>query len=807
MLFQPTNITPSSFAGVGGDLVLAGHDMVVTWQVNGTSPMTAYQIVIYANNASSTQLYTTGKVTLNTPFYGVDGMGNVVPFSATIDSADLSSAGVVSGSTTGYKYKITQWWDTNDYIEQSSENWFIIQTEPSVTIDTTTLTSPSAPITGSYAQSEGVGLDWVRWVIELADPGTNLSTGTVLLDSGKIHTQILRYSYDGWVSGTKYAVTLTYQLQNGYTGETSAIVSASWAQMESRANVTAALTRDCANAVIWYPVPTFSEISGTPSGVSVVGKNLIFSSGSETLEWDGGIMTGNPAYGFLVWCGIPYGTITMETEGSFNTTTDVFYRDNTLRIELDPTAGTLTWTAIGDDENETGTFSIGSDISGQLVTVIAGVGTWYVVVQTSSTRMTVNGTQSSAQILARTVFSINGNTVSDNNNIEINGTVYNLQTFDGENQNVTVYDFVSPIKSSVTIYPDNAVARLSGLQECRFIGIVSSQYTEETMNELLEGTGEQPVFTPDWLFLSNWENDGYDVFGVLKENTTEDTPQTNSIIVYRRENGAPYMEKLFAISGQENMESGDIGKIIDYAVVSGKNYTYSVYYAYEDGNGGTSFSMMVRTGSVSPCYWDWILTTAERNEDGTYHVTGSYRFGLNLETGAMSNNNAPTLMTNFTRYPTRQGVSANYRSGSLTSFIGSVDAAENTYIDTAEQADAILALGASTDTKFLRSRKGELWMVDTAAATMVQVGDKYKEQPYTATLSWVETGSASNVPIISIPTDAAWEDAEGTPGSSGTSDIITTPLLVTENGVYTAPNGFAYTPVTVMIPTATGVSF
>lgn len=754
MLFQPTNITPSSFAGVGGDLVLSGYDLVVTWQVNGTSPMTAYRITIYSNDAASTQLYTTGQINLSAPFYGVDGMGDVQLFTATIDSDDLDNAGIVTGNPNGYKYKITQWWGTNDYVEQSSENYFIIQEEPSVIIDKTTLTSPSEAITGSWEQTEGVGLEWVRWIVSLTDPETNLSTGDVVIDSGKIHTQQLAFSYDGWISGTMYSVHLIYQFQNGYTGATNAVITATWAQAEARATATALLTDGCANALVSYPIPTYAEITATPTAASISDGVLNITSASETLEWTGGIMTGSPAFGGLVWSGIPNGTVTMSVVGSFTTAgSGTFYRDNTLQIELDPTTGTITWTAIGDVNDETGSFSTGTVLEDKNVTVLCGKGKWHVSVENES------------------------------------------------------FTFDSPLVASVTAYPDNVILTLAGLQECRYFGFLSTDYAETTMDALMSGDGAQPEFTPDWLYLSNWEDDGYTVLGSMPETTTQDTPQTNSIIIYRREDGSPVMEKLFALNGQTNMDFRVIGKIIDFGIVSGKTYTYSVYYSYEDGEGNTSFAMLLRTGSISPCYWDWILTTAARNEDGTYRKTGSYRFGLNVETGAMSNNNVPALMQNFTRYPTRQGVSANYRSGSLTSFIGKVDSEENAYIDTAEQSEAILAIGASTDTKFLRNRKGELWMVDTAAATTMQVGDKYREQPYTVTLSWVETGNASNVPIISVPTDAAWQDAEGTPGSSGTSDIITTPLSVTENGVYTAPNGFAYTPVTVMIPTATGVSF
>lgn len=44
-------------------------------------------------------------------------------------------------------------------------------------------------------------------------------------------------------------------------------------------------------------------------------------------------------------------------------------------------------------------------------------------------------------------------------------------------------------------------------------------------------------------------------------------------------------------------------------------------------------------------------------------------------------------------------------------------------------------------------------------------------------------------------------------GGGGGGDVSVVSLTVTDNGVYTAPSGKAYSPVTVSIPTATGVTF
>ena len=69
MLYQPSNISPDQIYGTG--TVDITDDLNVSWRVNGDSAMTAYKIDFYQNDANSTSIYSTGKVTLGTPFWGV----------------------------------------------------------------------------------------------------------------------------------------------------------------------------------------------------------------------------------------------------------------------------------------------------------------------------------------------------------------------------------------------------------------------------------------------------------------------------------------------------------------------------------------------------------------------------------------------------------------------------------------------------------------------------------------------------------------------------------------------------------------
>ena len=52
MLFAPTNISPSTFGGLGNGTVDATQPLVVSWQVNGNSAMAAFSITIYKQDAA-----------------------------------------------------------------------------------------------------------------------------------------------------------------------------------------------------------------------------------------------------------------------------------------------------------------------------------------------------------------------------------------------------------------------------------------------------------------------------------------------------------------------------------------------------------------------------------------------------------------------------------------------------------------------------------------------------------------------------------------------------------------------------------
>ena len=213
MLYQPSNISPDAINGTG--TVDISVDLSVSWQVTGTSAMTAYKITIYANDAASTQKYTTGKVTLLEPFWGVNYAGEVQYYTATITAASLSSAGLTNGNE--YKFLITEWWSANDSVEQITPSLFLTRSSPSVALTTIgTVDTKAYSFTGTYSQAQGDGLKFIRWQIAEED-----SADEPFYDTGNIYgTGEIRCDYDGFFTGQSYAVKLTVETVNGISATT-----------------------------------------------------------------------------------------------------------------------------------------------------------------------------------------------------------------------------------------------------------------------------------------------------------------------------------------------------------------------------------------------------------------------------------------------------------------------------------------------------------------------------------------------------------------------------------------------------------
>lgn len=472
MLFQPSNISPSTLSGIGAGTVDVTQGLTVSWQVNGDTPMTDYQITIYQNDTASTQKYTTGKISLSTPFQTHDKNGNPQFFSTQISAANLSAAGIVNGYANGYKILIKQWWGSgaNDYVTQTSAAVFNTLANPTLTINTISGTNVSETITANYSQAQGDPISTVEWIFTVAG-----NESSPIKQTGTVTTQILEFDVEGLMDGVTYSI-------------------------------------EC-NVV-------------TAGGVYI-------------------------STGFIQFT-VSY-SITQE--------------------------------------------------------------------QINTTLGKINGS---------------------------NG----------------VYLSWSPMSS-------NSI---------------------------------------------NW----YDV--------------------YRMEAGSYFLKKVATVAS-------NLREVVDYSAGSNQTVQYIII-----GLNGTTPVSSAQTSPVTPIFWDYSILLCHTDNDGVYHVDSEYRFGLNVETGNISNNNEPTFQINFTKYPNRQPISTLYKTGTLKSYIGKAGG-QAQYTDSLALQDAIFRVSTSTLKKFLKTRKGDVLMVETSSSIDMKTLDGSPLQPMYATINWAEVGDASNISIVSEPSD------------------------------------------------------
>ena len=291
MLFQPSNIAPSTLSGFGIGTVDVTQGLDVSWQVNGDSPMTAYQITIYQNDSNSTQMYTTGQITLGTPFQTHDAQGNPQFFSTSIGAATLASAGIVNGYANGYKIIIKQWWSVNDSVEQTSAAVFITRTTPTLSIDAipSPVTASSQSITASYAQTEGDPISTVEWVFALAG-----QEDSPIKETGAVNTQILSFTADGLISGNIYSIRCNVVTSNGMEVSTgfvqfsvsypSSSISVNYQLAQMRNSSAVYLSWDAFGAnVLEYP---YEDTTKTTNGITftVNGEGDVSASGTASAD-------------------------------------------------------------------------------------------------------------------------------------------------------------------------------------------------------------------------------------------------------------------------------------------------------------------------------------------------------------------------------------------------------------------------------------------------------------------------------------------------------------------------------------------
>ncbi len=714
-IFMPSQITPDVRSGLGLGTIDADAALTVSWRISGQSALVKFQIAIYDNDAASTERLVTGELTDGCPAYGTDSMGKPQLFSYTIPAASLASAGIVNGNE--YKLIITQWWSAEDSVTQSSASVFVTRAAPTVSVSpigtSSVIETRYYTFTGNYSQAQGDVLNWFRWRVAVGADGA----GGILYDSGNISgTMDLICQYDGFLSGTDYAVRLTLQTENGVEADTGWV---NFGVRYDQITLAGSISASCAGGT--------DAVLVDWSGIGVIEGEAV---GEYSIS-DDNILTlqlAQPINNSITWS--KAGTNPM----SFSPPWSLIWKGRlgfvscprVFSVQMGTRSVTLTFNA----PHHVMTLNIEYASSGEKIPMVTQMG----IINAPKTTIVLTPTK----LYIRVEYLTGG--------LYPGAGLYPHSGLYPKKSTVPTVDIYELDLDEDFVQDPITAVRIEGYQECEFIEVIDGVVSAQTIEDAItNGDYTPPVDWEEDYMLANWQNNSIDA----GQFTLSD--KVTGWALYRSRGEESALVRICELG-----KSG--GKAYDYGALSQQGpYTYHLFPVGET----TYISTEILSNVACPVWWNWsLMECAEGENPNIFTVLKAYRFRLNVQNAAISNNNTPALLENFTPYPKIQLSPQNYKSGSLSALIGIVDwtNGQPEYVDTVALANAIMALSVTQNALFLKSRKGELLRVRVSAPIQMQTEDATVEQMQTMTLPWAEVGPAEGTSLYSAEWVAAQED-------------------------------------------------
>ena len=689
MIQQPTNITPSSFGSLGNGVAdLISHELDVTWQINGESPLYKYEINFYAPTNLSSPLVTKS-ASLSPAVWGRSSTGAYVPYTAHLTGLSALSNG------NAYVFTIRQWYGSgaSDYVDQIQPSYFVARSSPSVAIDNpyeageTQYHENDITFNAIYSQSQNDTINWFRWVI--SDEDLN-----VVHDSGKVYgTGNISCYFDGLFTGVKYNVSVELETCYGQTCSDSMVLDVSYTSVSN----TGTIDVKQGDSFVHVSWDSLQQIYGEATGdYSISNGSLYLPSGSDVL-WDE--MNGQPFSSFSkfdapicwAWCGTVQTAASTKVfsvyGSSASDTLDYYLGNNQVIVKQNGAAITTVNVPIGVSE----TFVIAQSRTDLYIYRLHGTGGL----------VPLADLEPAANLVPQTA---TGTAVDD----------YSSTTTD-QQFNLT----------GVQVY---------GACIHHYIWFASGNISADTLAEIALVPTE-PTPTENDIFYCTFDND-------LNAGSLSDyAGEIEGWSIYRKENTEGVLRHIADLDVSQSF-------VNDFSAVSQSTYIYYVFpYGKNDDDENVFITQALESEEFTPVWWCYTLITAEEQSDGyTYLKQDAFKFGLNVSTGAMSNNNTPSVLQNFTGVPYIQISPDNYATGQLSALIGRVR--DDTYYDSVPLRDAIWALSTYTGAMFLKDRKGSIWKVRPNAPISIKTDDRTVGQNYTATISWVQIEQGNNFSVI-----------------------------------------------------------
>lgn len=768
MLFQPTNILPDVINGNGQGTVDITEGLTVSWQINGNSQMTAYAINIFDNDYASTPVYATGKIDgttdPNLPFSGISYKGDIQRFTALPIAANvLSAAGISNGNE--YKLCITQWYmnpaGTETPIAQISLSVFRTREKPTLSITVpSTLAVREYSFTAEYRQDDGDAIAWVRWRLyqKIIDDMSDLDKHGLLEDTGKLYgVTTVKFDYDSFVNNTNYFVICEVSTSNGVVAQDIQHFSTAWATttLPIHPTVSRINSQSTGIRVSWNEGFNYNQgivLSGT---YSIENETLHLPTPDDIIYWHGndGDMRVNAPWMFIMQ--------TQLQKASCDEVITITTTNGSMTIGYDMPSRTLT---IND------TITNDPNVPASIVSVAYEA---YITIILTPDKLIIkkdyftDGLVPSESLTPSTT----------------------LPPSEGTKYALYVYEF------DVT-YTQPKITKLevSGAQDINYIQIFGETASPEDLETVIYAATEYLVIDPKCYTPQRYPFNGSEFSADFSDGTINGGTfriGNDNIVGW-----AVYRRNITELTTVHLLDvPNGITSIIDYGVGSGYgSYYYDIYPIGEV----TYLTSPITTRQIAPLFANWAIIEAEKMPDGHYHVINEYVFGKNLSSGAVSNNNNPSVTQNFTRYATVQMSHSNYQSGTLTSLIGQISffsyvvqegdtltsianrfntTPEKIYADNENVSDAnfvpagtviqiwypdglseynddkklrddIWNLSTTKNYLFLKSRKGDVIEIRIAGAISMETQDATIKQILSASIPWVQIGDASRESLI-----------------------------------------------------------
>lgn len=648
--------------------------------------MTAFGIAIYENDADNTLIYDTGRLTDGCPFYGTDALGNKQFFVYVDEADDIMTA--LDGYTE-CKMVITQWWSATDYIVQSSPSAFTIKEAPTLNVNVPSpLQSLNYTFTADYSQADGDSLNWIRWRIAV---NTEEGREDPIYDSGYIYgTALLECYYDGFLNGVSYCIKCEIETQSGI------IAATEWTSFTCSYDTTAlsgevyAAIAECQKSAVKLEWTGNKYMYGEGSGdYDISGSGVVMQSGS-TITWDEA--NGEPLLLEAPWTFMYSGILNMENATLFEVT------DGTTVFKLVYSVASRQLTFF---KGPTMIRTFASVNYTATVNAVITPDTLYLGIDYKSGGLYPSATRYPS---STTYPRFSYNNVVLTNSMSLSYTQTGI--------------------TSIVI---------KGTQTCRYIQVTGETLTQTVIDSIMAGTFAGNETLDDTTFYCVFDGDLN--AGSVYINGTK----ISGWAIYREQAGKDIYMHI------ANLEMKSHFVLYDYSVCSQQGpYRYLIYPIGEN----KFITTPLISEYISPVFWNWAILECSYNDNGFYEVEREFLFGKNLESGTMSNNNKPNILDNFTRYPMVQLASSRYMSGTLRSLIGTICMGE--YEDTISDRDAIDELSTTTNSLFLKDRKGDLWEIRIAGEISYETMDNTPQQAVTASIPWVQIADASEASIVQM---------------------------------------------------------